>query len=101
LRKFDEPIILPPKRGRARTLITLKDAGEFITKLPKAEHEAKEWQAAMSALLLAVRGGPMMMASIGMRRAIHRHKERVFTDRKDHHWDKQKLAGAPKGSADF
>jgi hypothetical protein len=30
------------------------------------------------ALLLAVRGGPMMMASIGMMRAIHRHKERVL-----------------------
>jgi hypothetical protein len=43
----------------------------------------------------------MMMASIGMMRAIHRHKERVFTDRKDHHWDKRKLAGAPEGSADF
>ena len=43
----------------------------------------------------------MMMASIGMMRAIHRHKERVFTDRKDHHWDKRKPAGAPEGSADF
>jgi hypothetical protein len=33
----------------------LKDAGEFITKLPKAEHEAKKWQAAMSALLRSAR----------------------------------------------
>jgi hypothetical protein len=63
-RKFDEPIIVPPKgkRGRARTLITLKDAGEYITKLPKAEHTASEWQGAMSALMLAARGGPVMLA---------------------------------------
>jgi hypothetical protein len=43
-RKFDEPIPLP----RGRQLITLKDAGTtYITKLPKAEHTAPEWQAAM------------------------------------------------------
>ena len=35
-RHFDEPIPLP--RGRA--LVTLEDAGKYITKLPKAEHEA-------------------------------------------------------------
>jgi hypothetical protein len=32
-RPFDEPI--PPPRGRA--LVTLKDVGNYITKLPKAE----------------------------------------------------------------
>jgi hypothetical protein len=30
----------------------LRDATLFITKLPKAEHDADEWQAAMQALLL-------------------------------------------------
>jgi hypothetical protein len=25
-------------------LVTLEDAGNYITKLPKAEHEAPEWQ---------------------------------------------------------
>jgi hypothetical protein len=44
-RLFDEPIPLP----RGRRLATLEDAGNYITKLPKAEHEAKEWQAAMEA----------------------------------------------------
>jgi len=29
---------------RGRQLVTLEDAGTYITKLPKAEHEAKEWQ---------------------------------------------------------
>jgi hypothetical protein len=79
-------------RGRSRTLVTLKDAGDYVARLPKAEHTAKEWQAAMQALLLVARGGPMMLASIGMMRAIHRHEKQVFTDRKDHHWGKRKLA---------
>jgi hypothetical protein len=53
--RFDEPIKLPD----GRKLITLKDAGNYITKLPKAEHDAAEWQAAMEALLLvATLGGP-------------------------------------------
>jgi hypothetical protein len=46
-RKFDEPIPLP----KGRHLTTLKDAGTYITKLPKAEYEAAEWQAAMEALI--------------------------------------------------
>jgi hypothetical protein len=60
-RKFEGPfIIVRPRgpRGKERQLVTLKDAGEFIAKLPKAEHTATEWQTAMQALLLAVRGGP-------------------------------------------
>jgi hypothetical protein len=54
-REFDDPIDLPD----GRTLVTLEDAGNFITKLPKAEHAAPECQAAMEALILvATRGGP-------------------------------------------
>jgi hypothetical protein len=45
---FDDPIPLP----RGRQLVTMEDAGNFITKLPKAEHAAPEWQAAMEALIL-------------------------------------------------
>jgi hypothetical protein len=32
---------------RGRHLVTLENAGTYITKLPKAEHQAREWQAAM------------------------------------------------------
>ena len=73
-REFEEPIIIPPRgpRGRSRTLVTLKDAGDYITRLPKAEHSASEWQAAMLALMLAARGGPVMLARIGMMRALNR-----------------------------
>jgi hypothetical protein len=57
--RFDEPIALP----RGRQLVTLGDAGNYITKLPKAEHAAKEWQTAMEALILvATHGGPTMFA---------------------------------------
>jgi hypothetical protein len=42
-RPFDDAIPLP----RGRFLVTLEDAGAYITKLPKAVHEAAEWQAAM------------------------------------------------------
>ena len=78
---------------RGRRLITFEDAGRYVTKLPKAEHEAAEWQAAMEALILvATSGGPTMFARIGVVRALNRHVERVFdTSRKDHHWGKRKL----------
>jgi hypothetical protein len=86
-RHFEEPIPLP----RGRQLVTLQDAG--ITKLPKAEHEAPEWQTAMEVLMLVARlNGPTMMARIGVMRALNRHVERVFNpDRKDAHWGKRKL----------
>jgi hypothetical protein len=88
-RRFDEPIPLP----RGRQLVTLEDAGTYITKLPKAEHEVEEWQAAMEALILvATSGGPTMFARIGVMRALNRHVERVFDlSRKDRHWGRRKL----------
>jgi hypothetical protein len=60
-RALDDPI--PPPRGLA--LVTLDDAGTYITKLPKTEHEAPERQASMEALILvATRGGPTMLARV-------------------------------------
>ncbi|MEO6783932.1 MAG: hypothetical protein ABI407_20585 [Bradyrhizobium sp.] len=87
--EFDDPIVLP----KGRPLVTLRDAANYITKLPKAEHDAPEWQAAMEALILvAENGGPAMFARIGVMRALNRHVKRVFNpDRKDHHWGKRKL----------
>ena len=88
-RAFDDPI--PLLRGRQ--LVTLEDAGNHITRLPVAVHEAKEWQAAMEALILvATLGGPTMFARIGFMRALNRQVERVFNpDRKDKHRGKRKL----------
>jgi hypothetical protein len=75
-------------------LATVRDAALYITKLPKAEHDADEWQAAIEALILVVEhGGPTMFARVGVMRALNRHVERVFdTSRKDHHWGRRKLA---------
>jgi hypothetical protein len=69
----------------------LRDAAQYITKLPKAGHDADEWQAAMQALLLvAEHDGPPMFARIGIMRAINRHVERVFdSSRKDKRWGKR------------
>jgi hypothetical protein len=88
--KFFDPIELP----KGKKLVTLRDAALYITKLPKAEHDAEEWQAAMEALLLvAESGGPTMFARIGVMRALNRHVEREFNpDRKDTRWGRRKLA---------
>ena len=62
-KRFYDPIILPD----GRELLTLRDAAEYITALPKAEHDAADWQVAMEALLLvADRDGPEMLAWISV-----------------------------------
>jgi hypothetical protein len=88
-RTFDDPIPLP----RGRQIVTLKDAGNYIQKLPKAEQDLEEWQAAVEALLLVVElNGPTMMARIGLLRASNRNVQREFdTSRKDTHWGRRKL----------
>ena len=75
-RRFDDPIPLP----RGRQLVTLHGRRPLITKLPKAKHEAPEWQAAMEALILvATSGGPTMFAGIGIMRALNRCHVRKFS----------------------
>jgi hypothetical protein len=72
--QFFDPIILP---GR-KPLVTLRDAALYITKLPKAEHDTDEWQAAMQALILvAEHDGPTMFARIGVMRALRRHQPKA------------------------
>ncbi len=72
---------------------TLKDAANYIQKLPKAKQDLDEWQAAVEALLLVVElSGPTMMARIGILRALNRNVERTLgSSRKDTHWGKRKL----------
>jgi hypothetical protein len=72
--RFDEPIISPD----GRTLTTLRDAANYITGLPKADHAAAEWQAAVGVLLLvAEKDDPTMMARIGMLQALDRHSAKL------------------------
>jgi hypothetical protein len=88
-RPFEDPIPLP----RGRQLVTLKDAASYIMKLPKAEQNLGEWQAATESLIMAAEGrGPLMHARVGMLRALNRKVARVFSsDRKDTHWGRRKL----------
>jgi hypothetical protein len=88
-RPFDEPIPLP----RGRQLVTLEDAAKYIQKLPAAEQQIAEWQAAVEAMLLVVEhAGPTMLARIGVMRALNRHVAREFNpSRKDPHWGRHKL----------
>jgi hypothetical protein len=86
---FEDPILLP----NGRELLTLKNAADYIMKLPKTEQTHEKWQTAVEVLIMAAEGrGPLMRARIGVLQALHRNVERVFTDRKDHHWAKRKLA---------
>jgi hypothetical protein len=89
-RRFEDPIPLP----RGRQLVTLQDAGKYITKLPRVEQQLGEWQTATEALIMAAEDrGPLLHARVGMLRALNRHVERVFDpSRKDHHRGKRKLA---------
>jgi hypothetical protein len=88
-RLFEDPIVLPD----GRSLLTLKNAADYIMKLPKAEQKHEKWQTAIEVLIMAAEGrGPLMHARIGVMQALNRNVERVFTDRKDHHWGKRKLA---------
>ena len=87
-RKFEDPILLPD----GKRLLTLRDAADYITGLPKKESDLPEWQTAIEVLLLVARGGPTMMARIGVMKARNRHVVREFNpDRKDPHWGKRKL----------
>jgi hypothetical protein len=87
-REFDDPVPLP----KGKPLLTLKDAANYIMKLPKAEQKLEEWQTATATLIRAAEGRDFLMhARIGVLRAIHRDHERVLIDRKETHWGKRKL----------
>ncbi|WP_018459920.1 hypothetical protein [Bradyrhizobium sp. WSM4349] len=86
---FDPPIVLPD----GREIVTLLDAGGYITNLPTKEHAAPEWQAAMEALILVAEGGgPTMFARTGIMRALNRHHVPEFNPKgKEPHWGRRKL----------
>jgi hypothetical protein len=70
--RFDEPIPVP----KGKPLVTLKDAADYITKLPEIEQHHPAWQAAVEALILvAESNGPTMLARIGVMRALNRRHE--------------------------
>lgn len=68
---WDRPFFTPIDAGRGRVLVTLRDAGEYIDRLPKAKKRLAHWRAAAAALI-PVTGcdGDRMLAEIGMRKAL-------------------------------
>ena len=84
-RPFDQPVPLlsvAPAR-------TLRDAANYIRKLPESERDTPEWRLAIQMLIDAAEDcGPVLFAKMGIHRAVNRNVERVFNpDRKDHHWE--------------
>jgi len=78
-RTFHDPIPLPS----GGELITLRDAANFITKLPKREHDAPAWRTAITALMLvAEHGGDMMLPRIGIMRALYPSETKPTPGRK-------------------
>jgi hypothetical protein len=54
-----------------RELITLLDAGRYVTALPKREQAKPRWQTAAGELMTAAeRGGIVVMAELAMRQAL-------------------------------
>jgi hypothetical protein len=67
-RTFDDPI---PLTGGGE-LRTLRDAGNYIAKLSKREHDTFARRAAIEALMLvAEHGGDTMLPRIGIMRALY------------------------------
>jgi hypothetical protein len=81
-RPFDDPGLLPG----GRELVTLRDAADYIMKLPKAEQNLAPWQTAVEALIMAAEDrGPLMHARIGVPSALNRNVERVFNQSRKRH----------------
>jgi hypothetical protein len=56
-RQFEDPIPVPD----GRQLVTLKEAADYIMKLPKAEQKLVEWQTAIHTLIGAAEGRDFLM----------------------------------------
>jgi hypothetical protein len=87
-RKFEDPIPLPG----GRKLVTLRDAADYITSLPKKESDLPEWQTAIEVLMLVARSGPTMMARIGGHEGVEPSCGSGIQSRSQRdHWGKRKL----------
>ena len=84
----EDHIVLPD----GRKLVTLRDAANYVTKLPKKESELPEWQTAIEALMLCSRSGDPMLARIGSsRRSIVMWSGGLIPIAKRPHWGKREL----------
>jgi hypothetical protein len=86
---FPEPILTP----KGDLLVTLRDAGAYITRLSKTQYDRPAWQNAMHVLIqTAERGDPVESARLGMMQALYPKDESVYRARNtDPHRGRRKL----------
>jgi hypothetical protein len=83
--RFEDPVALPD----GRQLLTLKDAADYVTKLPKKQMAPS--QVAIEALMLCSRGGDPMLARIAFMKALNRNVVLEFNpDAGKHQWGKRR-----------
>jgi hypothetical protein len=74
-RPFDQPVPLP----NGATARTLRDAADFIRRLPKVEQDRAEWQIALDLVIEAAENrGPIMFAKMAILEAVSRKGECAF-----------------------
>lgn len=75
---FPNPIMTPD--GKA--LVTMRDAGRYITALPKPTQTDSAWQTAMHVLIQAADNfGPIEFARLGMMQALYPKGEPAYRAR--------------------
>ena len=76
---WDRPFAQPIPLRAGEVARTLRDAANFICKLPKCEHDSQDWRLAVHMLIDAAEDrGPMMFAQIGIQRAMERRAEQRY-----------------------
>ena len=71
---FFDPIELPD----GRKLFTLRDAAQYITKLPNDENALPQWETAIECLMLVgEHGGDPMFPHIAVMKALHRNEPKA------------------------
>ena len=74
-RPFAQPVPLP----EGAPAQTLRDAADFIRKLPLPERDDQEWRLAVQMLIDAAEDrGPMLFARMGIVRALEAHVARTL-----------------------
>ena len=87
-----DPFWRSDRFARRPAAAALKDAANYITKLPNKESDLAEWQVAIEALMLCSRGGDPMLPRISFMKALNRNVVIPFNpDAKKHNWGTRKL----------
>ena len=85
--KFDEPIVL----ANGEALHILRDAGEYVTRLPKKEADLSHWQVAASCLLQAAENAAASLSWRGLRECC-----RPMSRRRSEHHERSSATGLPR-----